>query len=85
MEKSPFIYKSLKFALLILLFTGLFSSRPALAEEARLTDIVVTNTREYLLAYFSVADCFTDNMKRAIDNGVSTTFTFFVKLAIIYI
>jgi len=80
MNKSPFIYKSLKSALLIFLFISLFSSRPALAAEARLTDIVVTNTRDYLLAYFSVVDCFTEDMGRAIDNGVSTTFTFFVKL-----
>ena len=59
---------------------GLFSSRPAFASDARLTDIVITNTQDYLLAYFSVTDCFTENMKRAIDNGVSTSFTFFVKL-----
>jgi len=80
MKKNPFNYRSLKFALPILLFISFFSSRPALAAEARLTDIVVTNTRHYLLAYFSVADCFTEDMKSAIDNGVSTTFTFFVKL-----
>ncbi|MBW1868729.1 MAG: DUF4390 domain-containing protein [Deltaproteobacteria bacterium] len=80
MKKSPFIYKSLKFALPIVFLVGLFSSRPALAAEARLTDIVITNTQDYLLSYFSVADCFTEEMKRAIDNGVSTTFTFFVKL-----
>ena len=59
---------------------GVFSSRPAFASDARLTDIVITNTQDYLLAYFSVTDCFTENMKRAIDNGVSTSFTFFVKL-----
>ena len=80
MKKTPFINKSLKFGLPVLFFISFFSSRPALAAEARLTDIVVTNTRDYLLAYFSVADCFTENMKSAIDNGVSTTFTFFLKL-----
>ncbi len=80
MKKSPFIYKSLKFILPIVFLIGLFSSRPALASDARLTDIVITNTQDDLLAYFSVADCFTEDMKRAIDNGVSTTFIFFVKL-----
>jgi hypothetical protein len=80
MKKSPFIYKSLRFILLIVFLMGLFSSRPAFASDARLTDIVITNTQDYLLAYFSVTDCFTENMKRAIDNGVSTSFTFFVKL-----
>ncbi|MBU1905333.1 MAG: DUF4390 domain-containing protein [Proteobacteria bacterium] len=64
----------------MLLFSGLFSSRVALAAEARLTDIVVTNTREHLLVYFSVIDCFTENMERAIENGISTTFTFFIRL-----
>lgn len=50
------------------------------AEEARLTDIVVTNDEDHLLLYFSVTDCFTEEMKKAIDNGVNTTFTFFVRL-----
>ncbi len=80
MKKSPFIYKSLRCILLIVFLMGVFSSRPAFASDARLTDIVITNTQDYLLAYFSVTDCFTENMKRAIDNGVSTSFTFFVKL-----
>ena len=80
MKKRPFINKCLKFSLLILFFVGMFSNRVALAAEARLTDIVVTNTRDHLLVYFSVADCFTGNMERAIENGVSTTFTFFVRL-----
>lgn len=52
----------------------------ARAEEARLTDIVVTNDEDYLLLYFSVTDCFTEEMKKAIDNGINTTFTFFVRL-----
>jgi hypothetical protein len=59
---------------------GLFSGRTAWAGNARLTDIVVTNTRDDLIVYFSVADCFTDDMQSAINNGVSTIFTFFVKL-----
>ena len=50
------------------------------AKEARLSDIIVTNTRDYLLVYFSVTDCFTDEMNKAILNGIPTKFTFFVKL-----
>ena len=61
-------------------FVSVFPSRMASAAEARLTDIVVTNTRDDLLVYFSVADCFTEDMEKAINNGVSTIFTFFVKL-----
>jgi hypothetical protein len=53
---------------------------PAPAEEARLTDVVVTKNRTDLLVYLRVADCFTEDMKEAIDNGIDTTFTFFVRL-----
>ncbi len=80
MKNSLFFHKHLKVALVMFFLVGVLSSRAALAAEARLTDVVVTNTRDHLLVYFSVADCFTDNMERAIENGVSTTFTFFVKL-----
>lgn len=80
MNKIPFNLKKLKLVLLALSLAGLFMGRPAWSAEARLTDIVITNTQDHLLAYFSVVDCFTEEMKRAIDNGVSTTFTFFVKL-----
>jgi len=50
------------------------------AEKASLEDILVTNTMDHLLVYFSVKDCFTEDIVRAIDNGFKTTFTFFVKL-----
>ncbi len=63
-----------------LVLIGSFRPEAAKAEDARLTDIVVTNTRDYLLLYFTVTDCFTENMRKAIDNGVPTTFTFFVNL-----
>lgn len=45
-----------------------------------LSDIVVTNTRDHLLVYFTVNGCFTPDMNEAIDSGIETTFTFFVKL-----
>ncbi len=72
--------KPVLLALLLLICTGPFWVAPAMAEDARLADIVVTNTRDYLLLYFTVTDCFTESMKKAIDNGVNTTFTFFVNL-----
>jgi len=53
---------------------------PARAEEAGLTDIVITNTRDHLLLYFTVTDCFTEDMEKAIENGIITTFTFFIRL-----
>ena len=50
------------------------------AEEAQLTDFVVTNNRDQLLLYFSVENCFTPELIRAIESGIETTFTFFVRL-----
>lgn len=50
------------------------------AQQAYLSDIVVTNTRDHLLLYFTVNGCFTPEMNAAIDSGIETTFTFFVKL-----
>lgn len=53
---------------------------PALTREAYLSDIVVTNTRDHLLLYFTVNDCFTPDMNAAIESGINVTFTFFVEL-----
>lgn len=53
---------------------------PALAEKAYLSDIVVSEDQAYLLVYFTVQECFTTEMNKAIENGIETTFTFFVKL-----
>lgn len=47
---------------------------------AGLEEIVVTNTRDHLLVYFTVRDCFTEEMVKAIDSGLPVTFTFFVRL-----
>jgi hypothetical protein len=64
----------------LLPFLWLITEMPALAENARLKDIVVTNTKEDLLVYLSVSDCFTDQMINAIQNGIPTTFKFFIRL-----
>jgi hypothetical protein len=54
---------------------------PALAaEEAALTDIVVTNTRDDLLLYLNITNCFNEDMREAINNGINTTFNFFIRL-----
>ena len=57
-----------------------FVTTPVRAEEARLTDIVATSTSGHLLLYFRVTDCFTNEMIIAIENGINTTFTFFIGL-----
>ncbi len=72
--------KTLRSIVALILSINLFLVMPAGAEEARLTDIVITNTRDHLLLYFTVTDCFTVDMEKAIENGIVTTFTFFVRL-----
>lgn len=63
-----------------LLFLSHFLPGLSSAREARLDDIIVTNTKDNLLVYFNVEDCFTEDMNKAIMNGIPTKFTFIVKL-----
>ncbi|MCD4717547.1 MAG: DUF4390 domain-containing protein [Desulfobacterales bacterium] len=50
------------------------------AEEARIKDIAVINSWDHCILSFSVTGCFTEEMKKAIDNGIDTTFTFYIEL-----
>ena len=52
----------------------------ALADEAKLTDIIVTNTRDDLLVYLSVEGAFTQKMEDAVKSGVPASFSFFINL-----
>ena len=52
----------------------------ALAKDAKLTNIIVTNTRDDLLIYLSVEDAFTRKMREAINRGVPASFEFFINL-----
>lgn len=49
-------------------------------QDARVTDVIVTNTRDDLILYFRVHGCFTKDLQQAILNGVPTTFTFLASL-----
>lgn len=50
------------------------------SREARITDIVVTSTADYVTVYARVTNCFTKRMDSAILAGVPTTFTFLIDL-----
>ncbi|MEA3486172.1 MAG: DUF4390 domain-containing protein, partial [Thermodesulfobacteriota bacterium] len=52
----------------------------AFATEAKVTDLIVTNTSENLLVYLKVENCFTRDMEEAILAGIPTTFTFVLEL-----
>ena len=53
---------------------------PAFAEKAYLSDIAITTNSNHLVVYLRVNNCFTEEMDRAIDSGILTTFNFFIQL-----
>jgi hypothetical protein len=72
------IFGSTVFLVLAVLLLTAFG--PALANEATLTNIIVTNTRDDLLVYLSVEGAFTSEMEAAVKKGVPVSFSFFVNL-----
>ena len=72
------IRKRRSFAVFLVLL--LLVQNIAFAQDARLTDIIVTNTRDDLLLYLTVEGAFREKMKSAILSGVPTTFSFFISL-----
>jgi hypothetical protein len=63
----------LALAIILLSLHGL-----AMARDATLTNIIVTNTRDDLLVYLSVEGAFTPKMEDAVKNGVPASFLFFI-------
>jgi len=80
--KKDFRFRSMRGlkSLLLIMFLWVAWAGPAMAKDAYLSDFVVTNTRDHLLVYFTVNNCFTPEMNNAIESGIETTFTFFVQL-----
>lgn len=72
----------IKKRILIFAFISLFAlvQGLALAQEAKLSNIIVTNTRDDLLIYLTVEGAFTDKMRHAVESGVPTSFSFYVDL-----
>lgn len=50
------------------------------AQDPRLANIIVTNTRDNLLLYLTVKDAFPAKMESAVQSGVPTTFSFLIRL-----
>ncbi|NVM57116.1 MAG: DUF4390 domain-containing protein [Desulfobacterales bacterium] len=65
---------------MLTLCAGILASRLAYGQDPRITDVIVTNTRDDLILYFKVEGCFTEDLQQAILNGVPTTFAFQVSL-----
>ena len=53
---------------------------PLMAQDAALTHITVSNTRDDLLFHFTLEGSFTEKLKEAIISGVPATFTFYISL-----
>jgi hypothetical protein len=66
------------FSILVTVFILLQS--PVFAQDARLTNINVSNTRDDLLIYITLAGAFREKLKEAILSGVPATFSFDISL-----
>jgi len=75
MNMVPFINRKSLALLFGLIF---FVQSLAFAQNAMLTNIIVTNTRDDLLVYLKVEGAFIEKMKKAILSGVPTTFSFYI-------
>ncbi len=53
---------------------------PVSGKEVYLADIALAEDGESLLVSFRVGECFTEEMNRAIESGINTTFTYFIGL-----
>ena len=69
-----------KIFLIILCLTLVTSHIGAANHEARLENIIITNTRDDLLVFLQVEGAFTDKLKTAVLSGVPITFSFFINL-----
>jgi hypothetical protein len=53
---------------------------PSRAQDASLTNIIVTNTRDHLLLYLTVSNAFPAKIEETITSGVPATFSFYIHL-----
>lgn len=83
LRSGKIFVKKTRFFFLILLAVVLIPAMapaPAEAQKARLTDMVISNTRDDLLLFVTVEGAFTEQMKQAVLNGIPTSFSFIVRL-----
>jgi len=66
--------------LLTILSLILFAGSPAYSGEARITDLIVTNTRDDLLIYLNLKDAFREKVEKAILSGLKADFSFNILL-----
>ena len=74
--KRNYFYKVGIFLFVLIIFLA----SPLWASKAVIKNIVVTTSQKNLLVYFTVANCFTKEMEKAILNGLPVTFTYKIVL-----
>ena len=80
MSTLEFISRRARSASVMIFTICLLLSSPVWAEKTGIADIMLNTTKDDLLVHFNVTNCFTEEMEKAIKNGINTTFTFFIKL-----
>jgi len=68
-----------KIFIILLILVFLFQT-PAFAQDARLVNLNISNTRDDLLIYFTVEGAFREKLKKAILSGAPATFLFYINL-----
>lgn len=74
------IYFFKKRVLLFVCSIALLTAGSIYAEDAKVLNINVKNTRDNLLLYFELQNSFTEEVQKAVDSGVKVSFTFPVQL-----
>ena len=73
-------FKNVKSFILLVGFFVVIQATTSSAQDAKLKNIIVTNTRDDLLIYLTVEGAFREKMEKAIASGVPATFSFYVNL-----
>jgi hypothetical protein len=76
--RRPFHIFSFFFLALAISWSG---AQPALAQNATIEELIVTNSSTDLLLFLTVNNAFTMQMEEGIKSGIPVTFSFYVKLA----
>ncbi len=80
MKPTGYLKKLHYLCILIICFTMLVPATVFADNDAVLTGIKLANTRDDLLTYFEVQNAFTEKMTQAVQNGIPTSFSFYVTL-----
>ncbi|MBU0480891.1 MAG: DUF4390 domain-containing protein [Proteobacteria bacterium] len=74
------IYKYLTYPFVFFVTLALFAGELCAAGEARIKDVVVSNSSSDLLLYLEIDNAFRPDMEEGLLNGIPATFTFYVNL-----